>query len=100
MTIVDDRILEYIQENEHGSASEMKKKARIPYSRQYISERCRKLTEHRLLRAVGNGVYVITERGEAYLDGDLDTHEDAQDNGPSVTETDSTSASEESEDTA
>jgi repressor of nif and glnA expression len=77
MTIVDDRILEYIREHEHGSASEMKKQGPIRYSRQHIARRCRKLADHGLLKPVGNGVYVITERGEAYLDGELDTHEDA-----------------------
>jgi Mn-dependent DtxR family transcriptional regulator len=82
MTIVDDRILEYIRENEHGSASEMKREGPIRYSRGYISERCKKLAEHGLLTPVGNGVYVITERGEKYLDAELDTHVDKQDNGP------------------
>jgi Mn-dependent DtxR family transcriptional regulator len=77
MTIVDDRILEYIRENEHGSPTEMKEEGPIRYSRGYISERCKKLAEHGLLNPVGNGVYVITDRGEAYLDGELDTHEDA-----------------------
>ncbi len=77
MTIVDDRVLEFIRENEHGSPKQMKEEGPIPYSRQYIARRCKKLAEHGLLQHVGNGVYVITERGEAYLDGDLDTHEDA-----------------------
>lgn len=77
MTIVDDRILEYIDENEHGSPSEMKDDGPIRYSRQHIARRCRKLADHGLLKPVGNGVYVITDRGEAYLDGELDTHEDA-----------------------
>lgn len=77
MTIVDDRVLEYIRENEHGSPTKMKNEGPIPYSRQYIAERCRKLADHSLLKPVGNGVYVITDRGEAYLDGNLDTHEDA-----------------------
>nr|WP_244605190.1 MarR family transcriptional regulator [Halorussus halobius] len=77
MSIVDDRVLEYIKENEHGSPTEMKEDGPIRYSRQYIARRCKKLAEHGLLKAVGNGVYVITDRGEAYLQGELDTHEDA-----------------------
>lgn len=79
MTIVDDRVLEYIRENEHGSPTEMKREGPIRYSRQYIAERCRKLAEHGLLQPVGNGVYTITERGEKYLDGELDTHVDQPD---------------------
>ncbi|WP_379801876.1 MarR family transcriptional regulator [Haloarcula halophila] len=77
MTIVDDRVLEYIREEGHGSPTEMKENGPIRYSRQYIAERCRKLADHGLLKPVGNGVYTITERGEAYLDEELDTHEDA-----------------------
>ncbi len=79
MTIVDDRVLEYIHENEHGSPTEMKNEGPIRYSRQYIAERCKELAEHGLLQHVGNGVYVITDRGEAYLNEELDTHEDAPD---------------------
>lgn len=77
MTIVDDRILEYVRENEHGSPSEMKDEGPIRYSRQHIARRSRKLADRGLLRHVGNGVYVITDRGERYLDGDLDTEDDA-----------------------
>ncbi len=82
MTIVDDRVLEYISENEHGSPTEMKRQGPIRYSRQYIAERCQQLADHGLLKPVGNGVYVITERGERYLDGTLDTHEDAPEERP------------------
>lgn len=84
MTIVDDRVLEYIQENKHGSPKEMKDNGPIPYSRAYIAERCRKLADHGLLQPVGNGVYIITDRGEAYLAGDLDTHEDVPDDLPEM----------------
>jgi len=97
MTIVDDRVLEYIREHEHGSPKEMKDNGPIPYSRAYIAERCRKLADHGLLQPVGNGVYVITERGEQYLDGDLDTHVDQPDNGPEVSEQDQPSIEDESE---
>ena len=79
MTIVDDRVLEYIRENEHGSPTKMMEEGPIRYSKAYIAERCRKLAEHGLLKPVGNGVYVITERGERYLDGEIDTHVNRQD---------------------
>lgn len=84
MTIVDDRVLEYIRENGHGSPAEMKRNGPIPYSRAYIAERCRKLADYGLLQPVGNGVYTITDRGERYLDGELDTHEDAPDDVPEI----------------
>ena len=87
MSIVDDRVLEYIREHGHGSPTEMKKEGPIRYSRQYIAKRCRELADHGLLKPVGNGVYVITERGEQYLDGEIDTHVDQPDevDGPSET---------------
>lgn len=78
MSLVDDRILEYIRENESGGATEMAKNG-VRYSQGHISKRCKKLEEHGLLRHLGNGVYVITERGERYLDGEIDTSEDAPD---------------------
>jgi predicted transcriptional regulator len=51
----------------------MKEESPIHYTRQHIARRCRKLAEEGLLRHLGNGVYVITEDGEGYLDGELDT---------------------------
>ena len=99
MVIADDRILEYIREHEHGAPTEMKREGPIRYSRQYIAKRCRKLAEHGLLQPVGNGVYIITERGEKYLDGELDTRVNKQDEvkNPGTQEP---SITDESEDTA
>lgn len=73
MTLVDDRVLEYIREHDSGSPTEMKREGPIRYSRQYVDRRCKKLAENGLLRHLGNGVYVITNDGEAYLDEKLDT---------------------------
>jgi Mn-dependent DtxR family transcriptional regulator len=73
MTLVDDRVLEFIRENESGSPTEMMNEGPIHYSRQHIARRCRKLADEGLLRHLGNGVYVLTDEGEAYLDGTLDT---------------------------
>jgi Mn-dependent DtxR family transcriptional regulator len=87
MTLVDDRILEYIRENDSGSPTAMKREGPIHYSRQYVDERCRKLAKKGLLEHLGNGVYVITDDGEAYLDGLLDTQNWVyldDENGPSA----------------
>ena len=73
MTAADDRILEYLSENETGSPAKMKREGPIRYSRQQINRRCKRLSEEDLVRHLGNGVYVITEDGEAYLKGRLDT---------------------------
>ena len=73
MTLVDDRILEYLQENETGSPKKMKDEGPIRYSDAYIGRRCKRLAEEGLVRHLGNAVYTITDDGEAYLEGRLDT---------------------------
>ena len=75
MTAADDRILEYLSEHKSGSPTKMKREGPIRYSRQQVDRRCKKLAEEGLIDHLGNGVYVITEDGEAYLDGRLDTEE-------------------------
>jgi predicted transcriptional regulator len=87
MVLADDRILEYIRENESGRPTAMSRSGAVRYSRQYVHDRCKKLVEHSLLKHLGNGVYVITERGEMYLDGELDTSEDAPDKVPNQSDT-------------
>lgn len=77
MTIWDDRILEYIQKEDSGSPKKLAESGYVRVSKSHISRRLRKLAEHGLLTHLGNGVYVITEQGEAYLEGELDTSEDS-----------------------
>ncbi|ELZ22389.1 PhiH1 repressor-like protein [Halosimplex carlsbadense 2-9-1] len=91
MVLADDRILEYIRKNEAAGSTEMANGDYVRYSQSYISRRCKKMVERGLLREVGSGVYMITERGEKYLDGEIDTSEDvpdeipeSEDNGPSA----------------
>jgi predicted HTH transcriptional regulator len=79
MSIWDDRILEYIREEESGTPKELKESGYVRVTQAHIGRRMRKLAEHGLLKHLGNSVYVITERGELYLDGELDTSEDAPD---------------------
>jgi len=59
------------------SPKELEDSGYFRISRQQISRRLAKLRDHGLLQHLGNGVYIITERGERYLDGELDTSEDA-----------------------
>ncbi|OYR51419.1 winged helix-turn-helix domain-containing protein [Halorubrum sp. Ea1] len=73
MSAADDRILEYLSENESGSPTKMKKEGPIRYSRVQVHRRCKVLAEKGLINDLGNGVYMITEDGEAYLEGRLDT---------------------------
>lgn len=75
MTAADDRILEYLSEHKSGSPTKMKREGPIRYSRQQVDRRCKKLAEKGLVDHLGNGVYVITEDGELYLEGRLDTED-------------------------
>lgn len=91
MVLADDRILEYLSEEETATPGEMVKSGFVRYSNGYISQRCQKMAERGLVKNLGRGVYAITERGKEYLRGELDTSEDAQDrvesegeNGPTA----------------
>jgi predicted transcriptional regulator len=98
MALVDDRVLEYLRENGSGSPTEMKEEGPIRYSSQYIGRRCKKLKENGLVQHLGNGVYIITDDGEAYLAGRLDTQEwrYIDDNASEVTASSSEDVSSES----
>lgn len=79
MSIVDERILEYLDEHEFGSPGEIHKECCIDYSREYFSQRIRILNDHGLVQRINpNGVYRITENGENYLIGEYDArvHDD------------------------
>jgi predicted transcriptional regulator len=84
MVLADDRILEFVCNEGAGKPKMMAESGYVRYSRSYISKRCAKLVEHGLLKNLGDGVYIITERGEKYLKGEIDTSEDAPDDKPSV----------------
>lgn len=77
MTLWDDRILELIREEGHGSPSALTDRDEIRVSRQHVSGRLQKLADHGLLTPLANGVYVITDEGEAYLDGEYDAESEA-----------------------
>ena len=72
MVLADERILEYIREKESGAPKEMADSGYVRFSRQYISRRCKELVDNGLLKHLGNGVYIITDAGEAYLDEEYD----------------------------
>jgi len=76
MSIWDDRILEWIRENDSATPKELKESGRIHVSKSHISRRLQRLAEHGLLQNLARGVYVITEKGEAYLDEEYDAETD------------------------
>ncbi|SEN19010.1 hypothetical protein SAMN05216388_100216 [Halorientalis persicus] len=74
-TQVDDRILEYLQEHKSGSPTQMAKHENIHFTRSYVHKRCKILADYGLIEDYGNGVYIITDEGEAYLAGELNLNE-------------------------
>ena len=75
MTIWDDRIMEIIRDGGPTSASELVKHQYIHTSRSTISRRLNKLADHGLLQRLPNGVFSLTEKGNRYLNGDLNVEE-------------------------
>jgi predicted transcriptional regulator len=47
----------------------------VRFSRSYITQRAKVLLDHGLIRHLGNGVYMLTDEGQQYLDGELDAAE-------------------------
>ena len=90
MVLADERILEYMRENESGAPTEMAESGDVRYTPQHISQRCKKLAENDLLRSLGNGVYIITDAGKAYLKEEYDAEagrylDQDQTSGPDTT---------------
>lgn len=86
MVLWDDRILETIRNDKDkiGRVGDLAENKHIRISRSSVSRRCQKLADHGLLRKVGDGVYILTERGEKYLNGEINTYEDKPDELPQV----------------
>ena len=75
MVICDERILEYLSEHKTGTPKQMADSGLVRFSRSYITQRAKVLLDHELVRHLGNGVYVLTDEGQQYLDGELDAAE-------------------------
>lgn len=74
MTQADERVLEFLREKDI-IASPAVIAANIDYTGEYISRRCRKLTDAGLLQRVDASNYRLTELGEQFLEGDLDAED-------------------------
>ncbi|WP_244605275.1 PhiH1 repressor [Halorussus halobius] len=71
----DDRILEVIREKGNMTPlalSREGKEERIDIGRKYAGERCRELARYGLLCKIEKGLFGITDKGQAYLDEELD----------------------------
>ncbi|MEY7850495.1 ArsR family transcriptional regulator [Natrarchaeobius sp. A-rgal3] len=74
MSIVDERILEFLRDEGARQPKQIAGALRergMDYNDKYIGRRCLALAEHELLNNIGNGIYVIADSGERYLEGDL-----------------------------
>lgn len=72
MTQGDDRILETLE------SSELVLSPRViaentDYTGNYINKRMKKLRENGLVNRVDDGLYEITEKGRAYLSGEVES---------------------------
>lgn len=74
MTQGDERVLEFLDEKDIV-ASPSVIAANIDYTQEYISRRCRRLTEAGLLQRVDARNYRVTDLGEWYLAGEIDAEE-------------------------
>lgn len=70
MTQADERVLEFLHEKDIV-ASPSVIAANIDYTQEYISRRCRKLTNAGLLQRADASNYRVTELGERFLNGDI-----------------------------
>jgi len=75
MVLLDDRIMEFIDEEGPSLPSNIADDDRIPYGAQHIGNRCRKLADAGFLENLGNGVYVLTQQGINYLSGEFSASE-------------------------
>ena len=74
MTRSDDRILEFLEDKEIvASASVIA--VNIEYNSNYISRRCRRLAEAGLIQRIDSSNYRLTDFGERYLTGEIDSDE-------------------------
>lgn len=73
--------MEIIRKEGSGSPTELSESEYIRVSPQHVSRRLSTLADHGLLNHLGNGVYVITEEGKKYLDGELDAEDIEEESG-------------------
>jgi len=74
MTQADERVLEFLCQKEIV-ASPSVIAANIDYTAEYISRRCRKLADAKLVQRVDASNYRITDLGTQYLSGDISAEE-------------------------
>jgi DNA-binding MarR family transcriptional regulator len=74
MNQTDDRVLELLGESDLILTPAVIAK-NLEYTRNWVSRRIGKLEEAGLVESVDSGYYQISDRGQAYLAGELDAEE-------------------------
>lgn len=74
MTQADDRILETLESSDLTLTPRVLAE-NTDYSRNYINKRMKELRESGLVVRVGDGFYEISDRGRAYLAGELNAED-------------------------
>jgi len=72
MNQTDDRVLELLDESDLILSPSVIA-TNLEYSRNWISKRLSLLTNAELVEQVDEGYYIITDRGRAYLSGELES---------------------------
>jgi len=75
LTPADETILEHLREYGPTTLESLVDRRGIVYSEAYIEERCTTLVGRGRLVTFADGRYRLTERGAAYLNGELDPTE-------------------------
>jgi repressor of nif and glnA expression len=79
MTQGDERILEFLREKDIVASAAVIA-ANIDYTGEYISRRCRELTDAGLLQRVDASNYRLTDLGEQFLAGEVDAQDIEREN--------------------
>jgi hypothetical protein len=74
MMQIDERILEYLDDEGWGTPATMKDELGCTVSEKRLKSRCKSLCERELVAPVHGDMYEITRWGQAYLRGNLDAH--------------------------
>lgn len=75
LTPQDEAILEHLRDHGPATPEALHDRDVIAYSRSFIEERCSQLAGRDRLVSFADGVYRLTDRGRAYLAGELDPDE-------------------------
>lgn len=73
MTRTDDEILEYLCEQGAGTPKSMSDD--LGRNNNYLTTRCKQLTDYGLVEQPSRGFYTISDEGREYLAGELDASE-------------------------